>query len=106
MKILFDQNVPRPLWRYLTGHLVSTAYAMGWDRAVNGELLQIAVAAGFDVFITGDRNLSYQQNLGERKIIVELTRNNWPCVKPHVDEIAAAVNSCIPGSYTRVTCGS
>ena len=106
MNILFDQNVPRKLRRHLTGHLVSTTRSMGWDRTVNGDLLRVAEAARFDVFITCDQNLSYQQDLvGQMIAIVELTSNNWPIVLPHTAEIAVAVNSCIPGSYIRVTCG-
>ena len=106
MNILFDQNVPRKLRRYLAGHLVTTARSMGWDRTVNGELLQVAQTAGFDVFMTCDQNLSYQQDLAGRKIaIVELTSNNCPVVVPHTARIAAAVNSCVPGSYIRVKCG-
>lgn len=106
MRVLFDQNVPKKLRSNLGKHMVSTAYAMGWDRAVNGDLLRLAEAAGFDVFITGDQKLSYQQNLAARKIaIVELTKNNWPVVKPRAEEIAAAVDSCVAGSYVRVICG-
>ena len=107
MNILFDQNVPRKLRRHLSRHLVSTARAMGWDRTLNGELLRAAEAAGFDVFLTCDQNLSYQQDLAGRKIaIVELSSNNWPIVKTHVTEIAAAVNSSTSASYIRVICGT
>jgi len=107
MKVLFDQNTPRKLRRYLTGHLVSTAYAMGWDRAVNGELLRLAEEAGFDVFLTCDQNLSYQQDLAGRRIaIVVLTSNNWPIVKPHAEEIAGRIDRCVAGSFVRVFCGS
>ncbi len=107
MNILFDQNVPRKLRHHLAGHLVSTARSMGWDRTVNGELLRVAEAAGFDVFLPRDQNLSYQQDLvGRRIAIVESTSNNWPIVVPHAAQIAAAVNACVPGSYLRVICGS
>ena len=79
---------------------------MGWDGAVNGDLLRLAEEAAFDVFVTADQKLSYQQNLAGRKIaIVELTKNNWPVVKPQVEEIAAAVDTCVAGSYVRVVCG-
>jgi predicted nuclease of predicted toxin-antitoxin system len=106
MNILFDQNTPRKLRRHLTGHLVTTALAMGWDRTVNGELIRAAKAAGFEVFLTCDQNLSYQQDLSGRKIaIVELTSNNWTVVKMHIGKISQAVNSCVAGSYIRVICG-
>ena len=107
MNVLFDQNVPRNLRRYLSGHRVSTALEMRWDRTVNSALLKAAEVAGFDVFVTGDQNLSYQQNLANRKIaIVELNDNKWPLVRPHVTQIANAVDSCVPGSYITIFCGN
>jgi predicted nuclease of predicted toxin-antitoxin system len=107
MKILFDQNAPANLRRHLPGHDVTTARKSGWEEVENGELLTLAESAGFEVFLTCDQSLSYQQNFVGRKIaIVELTKNNWPRIKPHVVEIAAAVNFCVPGSYIRVVCGS
>jgi hypothetical protein len=78
---------------------------MGWERLVNGELLQAAELGRFDVLITGDRNLEHQQDLRKRKIaIVVLARNNWPLVRPHVAEIAAAVVDAAVGSYRAVDC--
>lgn len=107
MNVLFDQNVPRNLRRHLAGHRVNTALEMRWDRTVNGALIKAAEAAGFDVFVTGDRNLAYQQNLANRKIaIIELTDNKWPLVRPHVTVIAAAVDSCVPGGYITIRCGN
>ncbi len=86
--------------------MVTTARSMGWDRTVNGDLIRAAQSAGFDIFLTCDQKISYQQNLPERQIaIVELTSNNWPKVLPHADEIAAAGDSCSVGSYIRVVCG-
>jgi hypothetical protein len=106
VKVLFDQNVPMNLRRYLIRHTVRTAYQMRWDRAVNRELLKVAEDAGFDVFVTGNQNLSYQQNLvSRRNAIVELTRNHWPAVLQHLNEVVAAVNASSPGSYIRVICG-
>jgi hypothetical protein len=62
MKILFDQGTPAPLRHELVGHEVVTSFELGWSDLVNGELL--APAAGqFDLFITTDQNLQYQQNL-------------------------------------------
>lgn len=74
MKVLFDQNIPRNLRPFLSPHEVKTAAELGWEELQNGELLRYAEAAGFDIFITGDQNLSYQQKLGTRNIaILELT---------------------------------
>ena len=78
---------------------------MGWGRIENGDLLNAAEDAGFDVFLTGDQNLSYQQNLKTRRIgIVEITKNNWPSVQPRVLEIVNAVESCGTGGYIRIVC--
>jgi predicted nuclease of predicted toxin-antitoxin system len=105
MRILFDQNMPRNLRAFLPGHEVRTSGQMGWQELENGELLTKAESAGFEVFITGDQNLSYQQNLSTRTIsIIELTKNNWPSVEPHVERIAKAVSDCTPGSYQVIDC--
>ncbi len=106
MKILFDQNAPANLRDHLPGHDIVTAREAGWEEVENGELLRRAEDAGFQVFLTCDQSLVYQQNLSGRKIaIVELSRNNWPLIKPHVSAIHRAVESCGLGSYIRVECG-
>jgi hypothetical protein len=107
MRVLFDQNIPRNLRQFMKRHEVRTAANMGWGRVENGELLAKAEEAGFDVFLTGDQSLSYQQNLHARRIgIVELTKNNWPSVKPRIAEIVRAVETCGAGEYRRVVCES
>jgi hypothetical protein len=63
MRILFDQGTPTPLRYHLLGHQVALAYEQGWSTLENGELLNAAEAAGFEVLITTDKNLRYQQNL-------------------------------------------
>jgi hypothetical protein len=100
MKVLFDQNIPHDLRAYLSADEVSTSAELGWDELENGDLLMAAEAAGFDVFVTGDQSLSYQQNLSARMIaIVELTKNNWPSIEPNVPRIVAAIRCATPGSY-------
>ncbi len=69
MRILFDQGTPAPLRHALTGHSVSTAYEKGWDQLGNGDLLNAAEAA-FDVFVTTDQNLRFQQNLTGRRLAI------------------------------------
>lgn len=82
------------------------AAQMGWQEIKNGDLLQMAEREAFDVFLTCDRNLEYQQNLRVRKIsIVTLTTNNWPLIKLHVERVKEAVNAAAPGSYRVVDCG-
>lgn len=101
MKILFDQGVPKPLQRFLSGHEVTRAFQLGWDKKVNGELLALAEAAGFQLLITTDQNIRHQQNLWARKISVfVLGRGNWPEIKPHAKRIAAKIGAIKkPGIY-------
>jgi len=105
VKILFDQNVPRNLRDYLLAHEVSTAAAMGWHELENDDLLNAAESGGFQIFITCDQSLRYQQNLDGRKIaIVELTKNNWPSIKPHIPERVQTVDKCLAGEYHTIKC--
>ena len=103
MKILFDQGTPAPLRDLLPNHDVSTAYELGWSTLKNGELLSAAESNGFEVFITTDTNLRYQQNLIQRKIgIVVLSTTSWPRIKPSTSEIIAAVNQSASNSFIEV----
>jgi predicted nuclease of predicted toxin-antitoxin system len=79
VRILFDQGTPVPIRRFLQDHTVSTAAQQGWHQLENGELLNAAEAAGFDMLITTDKNMRYQQNLTGRKIaIILLSKQQWP----------------------------
>ena len=69
MRVLFDHNVPHKLRHSLEKHEVTTADEIGWAELENGELLGAAEAEGFDVMVTGDKNLSCQQNLKGRKLV-------------------------------------
>ena len=66
MFILFDHVTPKGIARALAGHTVTKAKDRGWDTLSNGDLLDAAEAAGFDVFVTADKNMRYQQNLAGR----------------------------------------
>ncbi len=103
MNVLFDQNVPYDLKRHLGAHEVTTAPDVSWEEIKNGELLAIAESRGFDVFVTAEKNLSYQQNLTARRIaIVLLPTNSWPKLRPFVHEFAALVDAAVPGSLTKL----
>ena len=92
-----------PIRWHLPAHQVVTAFEQGWSTLRNGELLSAAEAGGFDVLLTTDTNLRYQQNLANRAIaIVVLGRARWPRIKPVVARVAAAVEAATPGSYTEV----
>ena len=101
--MLFDQGTPVPLRQALTGHSVSTAYELGWATLKNGELLRSAEEQGFEVLVTTDTNLPYQQNLADRRIaVVVLTTTSWPRIRVAVEHVASVVNSVSVGSYVEV----
>jgi hypothetical protein len=102
MRILFDQGTPAPLRQALTGHIVSTAYEMGWAQLDNGELLN-AAEASFDALITPDQNLRYQQELtGRRLAILVLPTTSWPKVQAQLTRVAAAVDALRPGDFVEL----
>jgi len=93
-----------PLRNALKAHDVETAYERGWSTLGNGELLRLAEAVGFDVFVTTDLNLRHQQNLSGRSIaIVVLTTPSWPRIEKAADLVVDAVNAAGWGSYTEVS---
>ncbi len=103
MRILFDHSTPAPLRYALSGHLIVEAVERGWERLVNGTLLDEAEAAGFDGFITADKNIRYQQNLTGRKMaILALGNAQWPVLRGYVQRVVAALNAATPGSCTDV----
>jgi hypothetical protein len=103
MLILFDNGTPAPLRYELKEHVVVEAIERGWDRLVNGELIAVAEEAGFDVLLTTDKNIRYQQNLKGRRIaFVVLGNQQWPTLRGHVGRVVAAVNAAVPGSYCEV----
>jgi hypothetical protein len=103
MRVLFDQATPVPIRAYLDQHEVSTAFPQGWATLKNGDLLTAAEGAGFDVVLTTDKNLRYQQNLAGRKIAaVVLGLQQWPQLRPHVQRVVEAVNAAVLGSYVEI----
>jgi predicted nuclease of predicted toxin-antitoxin system len=99
MRILFDQGVPVPLRRHLIGHNVVTAYERGWSNLSNGDLIQ-AAEAEFELMITTDQNLQYQQNLTGRRIaVLVLTTTRWPEIERNADKVSTAVNEVKPGEF-------
>jgi len=103
MLVVFDNGTPRGLARFLIGHTVEEARVRGWEELANGELIDAAEQAGFEVMVTTDKNIRYQQNLTARRIaLVVLEHSQWPMVKFVAGNIAAAVNAALPGSYAEV----
>lgn len=103
MRILFDQGTPLPLRRFLQGHEVATAFEKGWAKLTNGDLLR-AAEAEFDLLITTDQNLRYQQNLAGRKLAIHvLPTTSWPKIGQHIQAVLAAVNLAQPGEYREIS---
>lgn len=103
MRILFDNGTPRGVAAALSSHTVEEARSHGWDTLRNGELLEAAEAAGFDVILTTDRNLRHQQNLaGLRIAVVVLGKGRWRLIKKRLPAIAAVVAAARPGSFAEV----
>ena len=99
MKVLFDQGVPVPLRESLISLKVSTCFEMGWATLSNGQLIAEAESK-FDIFVTTDKNLRYQQDLTGRKIaIFVLPTTRWPQLKPHSQKIGEAISSMTANAY-------
>jgi hypothetical protein len=99
-QVLLDHCVPRPFGSLLVACVVATAAERGWAQLKNGELLDAAQAAGFDVLITADKNLRYQQNLAQRRIaVIELPTNRLRLVAAYAPQVNAFLTSIPPGGY-------
>ena len=104
MRVLFDQGTPAPLRQGLPLHTVETAHERGWATLRNGDLLQAAENAGFDLMITTDQKLRYQQNLAERHIaIIVLSTTSWPRIRAVTDAVASAVARCATERFIEIS---
>jgi hypothetical protein len=104
VKILLDQGVPLPVREVLCEHNVETAFEKGWSVLKNGELIARAERGGFEVFISTDQNLKYQQNLKDRKIaIVILKTTSWPKIKNQTELTAESIRGIKGGAYVEIT---
>jgi len=103
VRVLFDQGTPVPLRQSLAQHEVTTAYERGWSRLKNGELLDTAEKEGFEVLVTTDSNLKYQQNLDPRRIaIVVLSTPSWRRIERAVRTVVDAIGRASAGSVTEI----
>jgi len=104
MRILFDQGTPVPLRRSLSGHDVATAYELGWSTVTNGNLIRLAEQEGYELLITTDTNLRYQQNLKDRNLaILVLTTTSWPRIRQVTDRIEATIALIETGGYEELS---
>ena len=104
MRLLLDECVPARLRKALPGHEVSTVGLEGWSGIKNGKLLALA-AAGFDAFVTVDKNLPYQQNTAALPIavlVLDAKSNELPYLLPLLPALEAIFKNLVPGSYVLV----
>lgn len=104
MRLLLDESVPARLRRHLPSHSVRTVVEMGWSGVKNGDLLRLA-AASFDVFITVDKNLPYQQRLATLPlavIVLDAQSNDLPALLPLVPKLEATLRNVQPRTYTSI----
>jgi predicted nuclease of predicted toxin-antitoxin system len=105
-RVLLDENLPQRLRFLLPGHTVVTTVFQGWAGLSNGALLEVAENASFDVMITADQNLNYQQNLvGMKLALIALSTNRYSLVVAAAARIARATDEAQPGSFTFVDIG-
>ena len=103
MKILLDECTPHVLRRLLTGFEITTVQDQGWAGITNGTLLQLA-EEHFDVLITSDQNLKYQQNLGNRQLgIIQLPTNSVPLVVSLGSQIQHALENIKAGDFVEIS---
>jgi len=91
---------------FLPGHDVQTVAGAGWAGIKNGDLLKRIEAAEFNAFITGDKRMEMQQRLTGRPFCIRvLSAINWGVIRPHVQRIAAALETCESGTIQTIDCG-
>ena len=102
MRILLDECVPWPMHKFLQSHDCTTAPRVGWGGIKNGELLRRAEGK-FDLFITSDQNIRYQQNLAGRTIpILELSTNDNRRILAAPILIQSTIASIQPGEFRQL----
>ena len=104
MRVLLDESLPRRLKRELTQHDVKTVPEVGWAGRKNGELLRLAEPV-FDVFVTMDGNLPFQQNLGALEvcvIVLEARSNDLGDLRPLAPALRSAVDEAKPGQVVTI----
>jgi len=106
MLVLLDENLPQRLRLLIPGHEVRTVAYQGWASLLNGALLAAAEASGFEVLVTADQSIRYQQNMADRSIaLVVLSSNQLSALMQHLKDIVAAIDESRPGTFTVVDVG-
>jgi hypothetical protein len=101
-KVILDENLPVDLRLHLSDFSVFTVSYLGWGGVQNGDLIKL-VEQEFEVFVTGDKKLRYQQNLRSRRVaIIELPDTRLAAIQTYLEEIRQAIRQAEPGSYTAI----
>ena len=104
MRVLFDQGTPVPLRHVLAQHEIETAFERGWSQLQNGALLDAAERERFEVLLSTDRNLRYQQNLTNRRLgIVVLSTTSWPRIQRSVGTVVQSLNAVAASAYIELS---
>ena len=105
MRLLLDECVPRKFKSALSGHDASTAREMGWSGKRNGEVLRLMREHGFDVFVTVDQNVGFQQNVaasGIAVIVLSARSNRLKDLLPLAPSVLQRLSTIKPGALERV----
>jgi predicted nuclease of predicted toxin-antitoxin system len=106
LKVLFDEDVPAKLARFLPRHEIHTVVTMHWGGIKNGALLKLIERKGFDVFLTGDKNMRKQQRLERCPFaVLIMSAINWPVIRAHSHDISLAIDGARPGTVETIDCG-
>ncbi len=102
-RLLLDESIPAGLKRLLTSFEVKTAPEMGWAGISNGHLLALAEQHGFDIMVTSDTNIRFQNRLAGRRIaLVVATTNHWDTIRANPADLHAACDRAAQGAYVVV----
>jgi hypothetical protein len=100
-----DENLPHKLRLALNGFDTFTVQYMVYGGLKNGGLLRRAEENGFDVFVTGDKTIEYEQDMRGRRIaVVSLSVPHWQFLEPRVETISEAIVNARPGLFRRIDC--
>jgi hypothetical protein len=102
-RVLLDEGVPIGVRWLVVGFPVDSAAELGWAGLANGDLIEAAEQAGYDVLITADQNISYQQNMtGRRLALIVLMTNHWDTIRDNAEGILPAVEAATVGSFATI----
>ena len=103
MRVLLDNCVPAGIRRFLIGHTVTHSVTVGLADVNKGDLIK-AADYNYEIFVTSDLNIRYQQKFSDRKLaIVAVATNHWPTTQTDPGKVTQAVNAATAGSYQLVT---